>query len=145
MTDTKEAEVKMLFRIIKDKTGYTQKQLKGERGNQEKSHVRRAFFAICRNLLDLTSGAAGELIDRDHSTALAAVKKHNIEIDAYADYTKIYKSLYKDLESLYIFQTEFDVDYIQARIDLLKLQREIIDNQIKRYQKKLNKVDAGEK
>ena len=145
MTRIKEAEIEILFKLIEDKTGYTRDQLKGPRGKRELTHVRRAFFAISRNLLKLTYEKAGGLLDRDHSTVHTALKKHDSEVDMYDDYGKVYKDLYKGLEALYITRTEFSEQYIQARIDILTVERSIIAKQIDRHQAQLDGMDAGKK
>lgn len=145
MTSTKEAEIAILLKLIEEKTGYTLEQLSGPRGNRDQTHARRAFCAIARKLLNLTFKEIGVMLNRDHSTIIYALDQHKSEIELYEDYAKIYKSLYQQLEALYLARIEFGSDYIQARIDLLTIQRNITDNEIKRHQSQLDKVNAGKK
>lgn len=144
-TSTKAAEIEILFKLIEEKTGYTREQLGSPRGNRDQTHARRAFCAIARKLLNLTFKEIGNILNRDHSTIIYALARHKTEIDLYEDYQKVYKSLYQQLEALYLVRVEFSTDYIQARIDVLTIQRDIINNQIKRHQAQLDSVNAGEK
>ena len=139
---TKNKEIDILLKLIEDKTDYTLDQLKGPRGRRDLTHARRAFCAISRKLLGLTFMEIGSLINRDHTTIIYALKQHESEIGIYADYDQIYKDLYSRLEILYLARTEFSEEYIQARIDLLIVQKNIINNEIDRHEKKIKKMNA---
>jgi len=144
MIDTKEAEIQILLNLVKDKTGYTLDDLRGPSRKRDIVHVRRAFSAISRKLLALTFKNISEILNKDHATIIHNLNKHNAEIDIYSDYTAVYKNLYKHLELLFIARTEYNSDYMLAQINLLEVQRGLIDKRIQEYKDKIEKLNAGE-
>jgi len=144
-TDTKENEIQILLKLIENKTGYTLDDLKSGSRKRDLVLVRRAFYAIARKLLELPFKKMGNILDRDHTTVIYSVTKHNDEIDVFEEYTKVYHNIHGSLKDLYIAKTEYDAEYMQSQIDLLITQRDLIDNRIQEYRDKIEKVNAGEK
>lgn len=143
MTDTKENEIQILLKLIADKTGYTLADLQGPSRKRELVHIRRAFFAIARKLLGLSFQKIGDIVNRDHTTVLYALTKHNAEIDVYDDYSAIYKKLYDSLNVLYLARTDYNIEYMTRQMDILITQRDLLNNRIQEYRDKIEKVNAG--
>ncbi len=145
MTKTKENEIQILLKLIAEKTGYSLEDLQGHSRKREIVHVRRAFFAIARKLLGLSFQKIGDIVNRDHTTVLYALTRHNAEIDVYPDYSSIYHKLHKSLEVLFIARTAYNADYMQNQIDILITQRDLLNDRIEEYRDKIEKVNAGKK
>lgn len=143
MTDTKQAEIQILLKLIEEKTGYTLDDLKSLNRKRELVLVRRAFFAIARKLLELSFKKIGDVIGQDHTTVMYSLTKHNEEIDVFDEYTKVYHNIHGSLSILYVARTEYNEEYMLNQIDLLKTQKGLIDDRIKEYRNKIGKLNGG--
>lgn len=143
MTNTKENEIKILLRIIENKTGFTLDDLRGHSRRQKIVLVRRAFFAIARKLLELTFEKIGSITNQNHTTVIYSLAKHNEEIDVFEEYTKVYHGIHGSLKDLYVARTEYNAKYMKTQIDLLITKRDLIDKRIQEY--KVRIAEVGEK
>jgi len=145
MTKNKENEIQILLKLIAEKTEYSLDDLRGPSRKRELIHVRRAFFAIARKLLGLSFQKIGDVLEKDHSTVMHSLSRHNAEIDVYDDYSKVYKKLYDSLSVLYLARTEYNVEYMESQIDILTTKRELLNDRIQEYEDKIDEINAGEK
>ena len=145
MTNTKENEIQVLLNLIEEKTGYSLEQLKGPSRKREIVHVRRSFFAISRKMLGLSFEKIGAILNKEHSTVIHSLTKHNAEIDVYPDYSSVYHKIYKHLEVLFIARTEYNSEYMVKQMDILITQRDLLDKRIGEYRAKIEKLNAGKK
>jgi len=143
ITKTKENEIQILLKLIAEKTEYTIEDLRGPSRKREIVHVRRAFFAIARKLLELPFEKIGNILNKDHATVMHSLTKHNAEIDVYDDYSKIYRNLYDSLSVLYTIRTEHNVEYMEKQMDILITKRDLLNDRIEDYKNKIKKLNAG--
>ena len=138
MEKVEKEEIDMLFKLILEKTGYTQSNLT-HNNQRTKVHIRRILFVICRELMGLTHHRIGALVNRDRASVIHSINKHFEEIEIYQDYSKLYRSIYKRFKTMYIHHTKKYVKYANGQIRSLEVSRQAINNEMHKYRGKIIK------
>ncbi len=133
-------KVKILLGVITDKTGVTLKQMKQDIRKVHIVHARRIFCVIAREKWNMTFQEIGEIINKDHATAIHAIKRHNNEIDMYEDYASAYREVYITIQTMLIVKTEFNVEYLNSLIDELNKEIKVAELKIGSYKRRIAKL-----
>lgn len=135
-------EVKILLGVIENRTNISYEDIQGPSRKREVIYARRIFCAMARKYLHMThKNIAIAIGNRDHSSVIYHIKKHDDEIDIYVDYRNTYRDVYKSTEAIFVIKTEYSPEYIKYKlIDLLD-KRNKLNEQILMYTKRIKELN----
>tara|TARA_R110002020_G_scaffold220785_2_gene428770 strand:- start:34773 stop:35192 length:420 start_codon:yes stop_codon:yes gene_type:complete len=138
-----ELEVKILTEVIEKQLGITYKQMMSPTRLKELVYSRAIFSVIARRYLNMTFHKIGELLKRDHSSIIFYMKKHDNEYELYKDYRDMYKKIYASVEALFIINTEFNADYLRAKIKDMQSEIDMTNAMIMKYEERIKNMEEA--
>ena len=137
ITNEQRDLINILFKKVKDVTGYDKKIIVSKKRNSNLVMIRMIMASILRNEAHLTYHSIGLSLIRDHSSVLYYTKKH-IDNLVYPPYNRLYfnildRMVHKikrtDMESI-----DLEIEKAKSELDNLKHKRKLLIWATRRYE-----------
>lgn len=126
----REAGFETIVKFIEEHTGVTQEVMKSNRRIRIISDCRCLFYYLSRSYLDASYDSMAKYMNRDHSTAIHAIKNiHPVLLSCSKSYSKMISdfSLLYNKELLGIKPKDEGLENIDVEIDLISKNNMLID------------------
>ena len=135
-------EIEVLLSVIDGKLGITYEQMRSASRLREIVFARRVLCVIARRHWDMTYEVIGRLINKDHSSVIYYIKKHDHEYEKYPDYSRMYKTVFGEVQALFLAKTDFNPEFLALKIEQLTEQKRIINAQIDSYKNRIKNLQG---
>ena len=118
-TEVKEGEVvSLVFQVIREETMFSRSDIRKKNRKRELSTARIITAVILNKVLEYNVSEVGFLIDRDHSTILYLVDKH----EAHYQYDISYRNFYDNIVAKLIDTKRFnEQSLMKSELEYIKI------------------------